>query len=108
MFHLHFFHLSAAAAHKHLAVSEETEKTMRVTWAAAPGRVSHYRLKYGPSGGEEVVTLKVPGPVTSTFIKHLQPVTTYHISVEPIYKHGEGKARQGVGTTRTLVHECTV
>lgn len=89
-------------------MSDETEKTMTVTWAPAPGRVSHYRLKYGPSGGEEVVTLKVPGTVTSTSVKRLQPDTTYHISVEPIYKHGEGKARQGVGTTRTLVHKCTV
>lgn len=89
-------------------MSDQTENTMKVTWAAAPGGVSHYRLKYGPRGGGEVVTLKVPGTVTSTFMKRLQPVTTYHISVEPIYKHGEGKARQGVGTTRTLVHERTV
>lgn len=84
-------------------VSEETEHTMKITWAPAPGRVSHYRLRFGPSGGATEAPLKVPGSVTSAVIKGLQPVTTYHITVEPIYKHGEGKARQGVGTTRTLV-----
>lgn len=77
---------------------------MKVTWAPAPGRVSHYRLKFGPSGGAKEAPIKVPAGVTSAVVRGLQPVTTYHITVEPIYKHGEGKARQGVGTTRTLVH----
>ncbi|CAG01460.1 unnamed protein product, partial [Tetraodon nigroviridis] len=72
---------------------------MKVTWAPAPGKVSQYRLKFGPVGGAEEVSLKVPGSGTSAVLKELQPVTTYHISVQPIYKHGEGKARQGVGTT---------
>lgn len=115
MFHLiwwvwqdHLLLFSASAAHKKLVVSDETEQTMKVTWAPAPGGVSHYRLKYVPSGGGKEVALKVPGSVTSTVMKRLQPVTTYNITVEPIYKHGEGKARQGVGTTRTLVHNSTV
>lgn len=82
-------------------VSEETEHTMKVTWAPAPGRVSHYRLTFGPSGGGQEAPLKVPGGVTSAVMKGLEPVTTYDISVQPMYKHGEGKARQGVGTTRT-------
>lgn len=76
---------------------------MKVTWTPAPGRVSHYRLKYVPRGGGKEVALKVPGAAASTVVKRLQPRTTYNITVDPIYKRGEGKARQGVGTTRTLV-----
>uniref|UniRef100_A0A3Q2ZCW9 Collagen, type XII, alpha 1b n=1 Tax=Kryptolebias marmoratus TaxID=37003 RepID=A0A3Q2ZCW9_KRYMA len=78
-----------------------TERTMKVTWTPAPGKVTHYRLKYVPRAGGKEVVLKVPGSVSSTVLKRLQPVTTYSITVHPIYKHGEGKARQGVGTTRT-------
>lgn len=115
MFHLiwwvwpdHLLLSSASAAHKKLVVSDETEQTMKVTWAPAPGGVSHYRLKYVPGGGGKEVAVKIPGSATSSVMKRLQPVTTYNITVEPIYKHGEGKARQGVGTTRTLVHNSTV
>lgn len=94
---------SASTAQKSLTVSEETEHTMKVTWAPAPGRVSHYRLTFGPSGGAMEAPLKVPGTASSVVMEGLQPLTTYHISVQPIYRHGEGKARQGVGRTRTLV-----
>lgn len=76
---------------------------MKVTWAPAPGRVSQYRLKFGPSGGAVEAQLKVPGTTTSAVMTGLQPLTTYRITVEPIYKHGEGKARQGVGSTRRLL-----
>uniref|UniRef100_UPI003AAE1D4A collagen alpha-1(XII) chain-like n=1 Tax=Centroberyx gerrardi TaxID=166262 RepID=UPI003AAE1D4A len=89
----------ASAAGKKLAVSDETERTMKVTWTPAPGKVVNYRLKYVPSGGGKEVALKVPGTATSTIMKRLQPKTTYNITVHPIYKRGEGKARQGVGTT---------
>lgn len=78
---------------------------MRVSWAAAPGRVSHYRLRHVPSGGGREVSLKVPG--TSVVLQRLRPLTSYNVTVHPIYKRGEGKARQGVGTTRTLVHHST-
>ncbi|CAL8312238.1 unnamed protein product [Lota lota] len=90
----------ASAAGKALSVTEQTEDAMRVTWTPAPGRVSHYRLKYVPRvpGGREA-TLKVPGTLSSTLMKRLRPVTTYDITVHPMYRHGEGKARQGVGTT---------
>ncbi|XP_038582153.1 collagen alpha-1(XII) chain isoform X2 [Micropterus salmoides] len=89
----------ASAAAKNLIVSDETERTMKVTWKPAPGKVINYRLKYVPSGGGKEVALKIPGTVTSTVMKRLQPMTTYNITVHPIYKRGEGKARQGVGTT---------
>uniref|UniRef100_A0A4W6EWK5 Collagen alpha-1(XII) chain n=1 Tax=Lates calcarifer TaxID=8187 RepID=A0A4W6EWK5_LATCA len=82
-----------------LTVSDETERTMKVTWMPAPGKVVNYRLKYVPSSGGKEVALKIPGTVTSTVMKRLQPVTKYNITVHPIYKRGEGKARQGVGTT---------
>ncbi|KAM9339586.1 collagen alpha-1(XII) chain [Symphorus nematophorus] len=89
----------ASAEGKKLIVSDETERTMKVTWTPAPGRVAHYRLKYVPSKGGKEVALKIPGTSTSTVMKRLQDKTTYNITVHPIYKRGEGKARQGVGTT---------
>ncbi|KAK5879639.1 hypothetical protein CesoFtcFv8_022737 [Champsocephalus esox] len=89
----------ASVAGKSLAVSEETERSMRVSWTPAPGKVAHYRLKYSPIGGGKEMFLKVPGTSSSTVMKRLQPTTTYTITVNPIYKRGEGKARQGVGTT---------
>ncbi|XP_056260514.1 collagen alpha-1(XII) chain isoform X3 [Seriola aureovittata] len=90
----------ASAAGKRLTVSDETERTMKVAWMPAPGKVLNYRLKYVPSNGEgKEVALKIPGTATSTVMKRLQPMTTYDIAVHPIYKRGEGKARQGVGTT---------
>lgn len=103
-----YFLFSASAAGKKLTVSDETERSMRVTWTRAPGKVTHYRLKYVPIGGGKEVALKLPGTSTSTIMKRLQPKTTYNITVHPIYKRGEGKARQGVGTTRTLVHNSTL
>ncbi|MEQ2221609.1 hypothetical protein ILYODFUR_017537 [Ilyodon furcidens] len=94
----------ASPAAKSLTVSHETEQTMKVTWIPAPGNVINYRLKYIPTDGGKEVVLKIPGTTTSTIMKRLQPITTYNITVLPIYKRGEGKPRQGVGTTRTLVH----
>ncbi|KAM7368319.1 hypothetical protein PAMP_014547 [Pampus punctatissimus] len=89
----------ASAAGKKLIVSDETERTMKVRWMPAPGKVVNYRLKYVPSGGGKEVSVKLPGTTTSATLKRLQPMTTYNITVHPIYKRGEGKARQGVGTT---------
>ncbi|MEQ2161629.1 hypothetical protein GOODEAATRI_011373, partial [Goodea atripinnis] len=63
------------------------------------GNVINYRLKYIPTDGGKEVVLKIPGTTTSTIMKRLQPITTYNITVLPIYKRGEGKPRQGVGTT---------
>lgn len=77
---------------------------MRVTWKAAPGPVVSYRLTYVPRAGGKEMTMKIPANVTTTMLRKLQPLTTYLITVHPIYKRGEGKARQGVGTTRTLAN----
>ncbi|KAG2468793.1 COCA1 protein, partial [Polypterus senegalus] len=84
---------------KSLRVSDETETTMKVTWQPAPREVVNYRLTYRPvSGGRQIAT-KVPGTMTSTVLRKLQPRTSYDITVHPIFKKGEGKARQGIGTT---------
>uniref|UniRef100_A0A673FXZ9 Collagen alpha-1(XII) chain n=1 Tax=Sinocyclocheilus rhinocerous TaxID=307959 RepID=A0A673FXZ9_9TELE len=89
----------ASASAKALLVSDETERTMRVTWKAAPGPVVSYRLTYIPEDGGKEMTMKIPANLTSTMLRKLQSLTTYNIKVHPIYKRGEGKARQGVGTT---------
>ncbi|ROL43009.1 Collagen alpha-1(XII) chain [Anabarilius grahami] len=89
----------ASASGKALVVFDETERTMRVTWKAAPGPVVSYRLTYVPQAGGKEMTMKIPANVTTTMLRKLQPHTTYLITVHPIYKRGEGKARQGVGTT---------
>uniref|UniRef100_A0A673I296 Collagen alpha-1(XII) chain n=1 Tax=Sinocyclocheilus rhinocerous TaxID=307959 RepID=A0A673I296_9TELE len=89
----------ASESAKALLVSDETDRTMRVTWKAAPGPVVSYRLTYVPEVGGKEMTMKIPANVTTTVLRKLQPLTTYNIKVHPIYKRGEGKARQGVGTT---------
>uniref|UniRef100_A0A8C4DVI3 Collagen alpha-1(XII) chain n=1 Tax=Dicentrarchus labrax TaxID=13489 RepID=A0A8C4DVI3_DICLA len=87
------------AANRVIAVSEETEKTMKVMWQPAPGNVLNYRVTYKPKSGGRQLAAKVPGGTTSTVLRRLTPVTTYDITVLPVYRSGEGKARQGEGTT---------
>uniref|UniRef100_A0A3B3QGQ3 Collagen, type XII, alpha 1a n=1 Tax=Paramormyrops kingsleyae TaxID=1676925 RepID=A0A3B3QGQ3_9TELE len=85
---------------KALAVSDETERTLKVTWKPAPGKVVNYRVSYRPEGSQtRPMVAKVPGTNTSTILRRLQPMTTYDITVVPVYKQEEGKARQGVGRT---------
>uniref|UniRef100_A0A668A865 Collagen alpha-1(XII) chain n=1 Tax=Myripristis murdjan TaxID=586833 RepID=A0A668A865_9TELE len=93
-----------SAAGRMIVVSEETEKTMKVTWQPAPGNVVNYRVTYKPKSGGRQLAAKVPGGTTSTVLRRLTPVTTYEITVLPVYRQGEGKARQGEGTTCTLVY----
>uniref|UniRef100_A0A8C5SF87 Collagen type XII alpha 1 chain n=1 Tax=Laticauda laticaudata TaxID=8630 RepID=A0A8C5SF87_LATLA len=73
--------------------------TMRVTWQPAPGKVINYRVVYRPRRGGRQIVAKVPPTSTSTVLKRLQPLTTYDITVIPMYKTGEGKHRKGEGTT---------
>ncbi|XP_029983164.1 collagen alpha-1(XII) chain isoform X3 [Sphaeramia orbicularis] len=82
-----------------IVVSEETEKSMKVTWQPAPGNVLNYRVTYKPKVGGRQLAAKVPGGTTSTVLRRLTPLTTYDITVLPVYRFGEGKARQGEGTT---------
>uniref|UniRef100_A0A671YA19 Collagen alpha-1(XII) chain n=1 Tax=Sparus aurata TaxID=8175 RepID=A0A671YA19_SPAAU len=88
---------------KGIVVSEETEKSMKVAWQPAPGNVLNYRVTYKPKAGGRQLAAKVPGANTSTVLRRLTPLTTYDIIVLPVYRSGEGKARQGEGTTRTFV-----
>ncbi|XP_066579143.1 collagen alpha-1(XII) chain isoform X2 [Amia ocellicauda] len=89
----------ASAAAKTLTVSEETEKSMKVTWEPAPGNVVNYRVSYRPTAGGRQLATKVPGTMTNTVLRRLKPLTSYDIIVNPVYRRGEGKARQGVGVT---------
>lgn len=76
---------------------------MKVTWQPAPGNVLNYRVTYKPVAGGRKLAAKVPAGTTHTVLRNLTPLTTYEIIVLPVYRSGEGKARQGEGTTRTLV-----
>lgn len=82
-----------------IAVSEETERSMKVTWQPAPGNVLNYRVTYKPKSGGRQLAAKVPGGNTSTVLRRLTALTTYDITVLPVYRSGEGKAREGEGTT---------
>uniref|UniRef100_A0A3B3Q4H7 Collagen, type XII, alpha 1b n=1 Tax=Paramormyrops kingsleyae TaxID=1676925 RepID=A0A3B3Q4H7_9TELE len=88
-----------SAAAKRLMVSQETESSMRVSWTAAPGRVASYRLTFRNMTDGKQAAARVSGASTSTVLRHLSPTTTYNITVLPVYKKGEGKPRQGLGTT---------
>lgn len=100
----HFSFLAVSAAGKAIAVSEETEKSLRVTWQPAPGNVLNYRVTYKPKSGGRQLAAKVPGGNTSTVLRRLTPLTTYDISVLPVYRSGEGKPREGEGTTCMLIY----
>uniref|UniRef100_A0A8D0AFH4 Collagen type XII alpha 1 chain n=1 Tax=Sander lucioperca TaxID=283035 RepID=A0A8D0AFH4_SANLU len=88
-----------SAASRTIVVSEETEKSMKVTWQPAPGNVLNYRVTYKPKEGGRQLAAKVPGGTNFTVLRRLTPLTTYDITVLPVYRSGEGKARQGEGTT---------
>uniref|UniRef100_A0A8C5FTA2 Collagen type XII alpha 1 chain n=1 Tax=Gadus morhua TaxID=8049 RepID=A0A8C5FTA2_GADMO len=89
-----------SAAGKMIVVSEETEKSMKVDWQPAPGNVVNYRVTYRPRQGGRQLAAKVPGGgATTTVLRRLTPLTTYDITVIPVYRAGEGKAREGDGTT---------
>ncbi|XP_034381076.1 collagen alpha-1(XII) chain-like isoform X2 [Cyclopterus lumpus] len=88
-----------SAAGRAIVVSEETEKSMKVTWQPAPGNVLNYRVTYKPKSGGRQLAAKVPVGTTFTTLRRLTSLTTYEITVLPVYGSGEGKARQGEGTT---------
>ncbi|KAK7142862.1 hypothetical protein R3I94_012270 [Phoxinus phoxinus] len=88
-----------SAAARVLTVSEETERSLRVTWKPAPGNVVNYRVTYKPQGDTRQLASKAPGGTDTLVLRRLQPQTTYDITVVPVYKFGDGRARQGEGTT---------
>ncbi|XP_059375411.1 collagen alpha-1(XII) chain-like isoform X2 [Carassius carassius] len=88
-----------SAAARVLIVSEETERTMRVTWQPAPGNVVNYRVSYKPQGETRQLVSKAPGGTNTLVLRRLQPRTPYDITVVPVYRFGDGRQRQGEGTT---------
>ncbi|XP_062864011.1 collagen alpha-1(XII) chain [Trichomycterus rosablanca] len=88
-----------SASARAIAVSEETEKSMRATWKPAPGNVLNYRVTYKLQDAARPLVTKTQGGTTTVVLRRLQPITTYEIVVVPVYRNGDGKARQGVGTT---------
>ncbi|XP_052436866.1 collagen alpha-1(XII) chain isoform X5 [Carassius gibelio] len=91
-----------SAAARVVTVSEETERTMRVTWQPAPGNVVNYRVSYKPQGETRQLASKAPGGTNTLVLRRLQPQTPYDITVVPVYKFGDGRQRQGEGTTLSL------
>uniref|UniRef100_A0A8B9L5Q2 Collagen, type XII, alpha 1a n=1 Tax=Astyanax mexicanus TaxID=7994 RepID=A0A8B9L5Q2_ASTMX len=91
-----------SAAAKAITVTEETERSMRATWRPAPGNVVNYRVSYKPHDGARPMVTKTQPGTTTVVLRRLQPITTYDIVVVPVYKHGDGRARQGEGTTLSL------
>ncbi|KAM9466860.1 collagen alpha-1(XII) chain isoform 2-T2 [Clarias gariepinus] len=88
-----------SAAARAIVVNEETEKSMRATWQPAPGNVVNYRVMYKPREGDRPMVTKTSGSTTTIVLRRLQPITMYDIRVVPVYKHGDGIAREGSGTT---------
>lgn len=78
---------------------------MKVTWQPAPGNVLNYRVTYKPKSGGRQLAAKVSGGNTSTVLRRLTALTTYDITVLPVYRSGEGKAREGEGTTCMSVYQ---
>lgn len=102
LFELFFFPpFAVSAAARAIAVSDEKADSMRVTWQRAPGSVVNYRVTYRPKAGGRQLATKVAAGKTTTMLRNLTSLTTYEITVLPIYRSGEGKAREGEGTTRT-------
>lgn len=100
---LSFISPTVSAAARVLTVSEETERTMRVTWQPAPGNVVNYRVSYKPQGETRQMASKAPGGTNTLVLRRLQPQTPYDITVVPVYKFGDGRQRQGEGTTCKLI-----
>ncbi|KAI4875292.1 hypothetical protein NFI96_022562 [Prochilodus magdalenae] len=88
-----------SAAARAITVTEETERSMRATWLPAPGSVVNYRVTYKPRDGARPMVTKTAAGTTTVVLRRLQSMTTYDIVVVPVYKHGDGRPRQGPGTT---------
>ena len=72
---------------------------MKLSWAAAPGRVLQYRINFLPSAGGERKEVSVKGENTNILLKNLQPGTEYDLAVSARYSSGLGDPLKGKGTT---------
>uniref|UniRef100_A0A3B3VC18 Collagen, type XII, alpha 1b n=1 Tax=Poecilia latipinna TaxID=48699 RepID=A0A3B3VC18_9TELE len=90
----------AFKAPRNLLTSEPTKTSFRVSWDPAPGDVRGYRVTFHPSGNDvDLGELMVPGTVSSTVLKQLQPDTEYSVTVVPVYPEMEGKSMSETGKT---------
>lgn len=86
---------------QNLRVSEETTNSFRVSWQAAPGDVTRYRLTYEPVRDERTrMETTTVGAETTIVLQELLPKTTYRVTVIPEYSSGSGVPQQTDGTTK--------
>ena len=76
-----------------------TDTSFAVSWAAAPGKVRQYRLRWKSLYTEEAGETTVQGDTTATILEGLTPETRYQVSVFAAYGHGEGQPLVGEETT---------
>lgn len=81
-------------------VSEETVDSFRVSWKAAPGAVLKYRLQYEPVGGGDKLEAETDGSQVTIVLQELLPITTYRVTVYPVYAGGNGPSLVTEGTTK--------
>lgn len=91
--------LSELGSPRDLQVFDKTVSTMKLSWAAAPGRVLQYRINFRPSAGGEKKEVSVKGGNTNTLLKNLQPGTEYDLEVSARYSSGLGDPLEGKGAT---------
>ncbi|KAM7376532.1 hypothetical protein PAMP_006259 [Pampus punctatissimus] len=86
---------------RNLRVSDEWYTRFRVSWDAAPSRVTGYKLTYRPEGSNNDLEVFV-GDVTSYQLHNLIPGTTYDLNVMAQYNTGFSEPLIGQGTTLYL------
>lgn len=76
-----------------------TDTSFAVSWAAAPGNVRQYRIRWKSLFTEEAGEKTIAGDTTATVLEGLTPETRYQVSVFAGYGHGEGQPLVGEETT---------
>ncbi|XP_014895004.1 collagen alpha-1(XII) chain [Poecilia latipinna] len=87
---------------RNLRVTDPTTSTLNVRWEPPEGNVREYVVTWAPTAGGEEEMDQVPGTVSSTVLKQLQPDTEYSVTVVPVYPEMEGKSMSETGKTNPL------
>lgn len=82
-----------------LVTSDVTDTSFAVSWAAAPGNVRQYRIRWKSLFSDEEGEKTIPGGTTATVLEGLTPETRYQVSVFAGYSQGEGQPLVGEETT---------